>query len=367
MRPQVDHAELEPMIRAILESGRLTSGPTVERFESMVAAAVGARHAIATTSATTALHLALVAGGIGPGDEVLVSDFSFPATGNVVVQSGATPVFVDCRQDGFEMDCGDAQRKLTERTRAIMVVDPFGQPAPMAAAQSIARRAGLLLIEDAACALGATVDGVPCGGWEGAGCFSFHPRKILTTGEGGMLTTSDDRLLERAALLRSHGGVPGGIAMEFVENGYNYRMSEIQAALGVVQMMRLDAIVRDRRATAAAYLERIDGIGGVSVPLSTAAENCTFQSFVVLLDEAIDRDGVVRDLRAEGIEATLGTYAMHAQPAFARFGYRPGDLPHSWRAQRQAVTLPLLPGMAEEMLDRVVARFGAAVERRSAA
>ena len=354
VKPDVGFDEVAPDIRAILESGRLTNGPYVRRFEAMVAEYVGTRHAVATTSATTALHLALVAAGIGDGDEVLASDFTYPATGNAIVQSGAVPVMVDCRPGHFDLDVADAGGKVTAKTRAIVPVDPFGQPADMAAVTKLAERHGLFVLEDAACALGAEHDGRRCGAWPGAGCFSFHPRKIVATGEGGMITTDDDALAERLRLLRNQGCVSGDSGMSFEANGYNYRMSEIQAALGVAQMKRIDAIIADRRATAALYMERLRDLRCVSVPLSTEARHCTFQSFVILLDDGIDRDAVIRGLRDRGIESTLGTYAMHAQPSFARFGYQPGDLPNAWRAQRQSLTLPLVPRMERELVEEVV-------------
>lgn len=361
IRPDIAFDDVAADIRAILESGRLTGGEYVARFEDAVARYVGVRHAFATTSATTALHLSLVAAGIGPGDEVLVSDFTFPASGNVIVQAGAVPVLVDCRPGYFDIDVEDAAQKVTPRTRAIMPVDPFGQPADMAAVTALAERHGLFVVEDAACGLGASRDGRRCGAWPGAGCFSFHPRKVITTGEGGAITTNDDALAERFAVLRSHGGVPATTGMRFEMNGFNYRMSEIQAALGLAQMARIDEIIADRRRTAEGYWERLAGIPGVELPVSAPADQCSFQSLVVLLDEGIDRDAVVVRMREHGVETTLGTYAMHAQPAFERYGHGPADLPQSWRAQQSSVTLPLLPRMSEETVDRVVGELRAAI------
>jgi len=357
IKPDLSFDAVAKDLRLIIESGRLTLGPYVADFEASVANYVGVRHAFAVTSATTALHLALVANGIGLGDEVLVSDFTFPATGNVIVQAGAIPVLVDCRPDAFDIDVEAAEALVSPRTRAILVVDPFGQPCDLAAIHTFAKKHGLAVIEDAACAIGGALQGRKCGAWPGTACFSFHPRKVVTTGEGGMITTDDEALAKRIKLLRNHGGEPGepdDVGMRFIANGYNYRMSEIQACLGLEQMRRLDAIIDDRRRIAIHYIDLLEGLDGVSVPLAASPEECTFQSFVLLLDDKIDRNRTVHSMRQDGIETTLGTYAMHAQPAFARYGYKPGALPQSWRAQRQSLTLPLLPHMDETQIAQVV-------------
>ena len=355
IRPDVTFDELAGDVRAILDSGVLTSGPYVARFEAELGRVGGAAHAVATTSATTALHLSLAAAGVGPGDEVLVSDFTFPASGNVIVELGATPVLVDSLPDCFALDVADAAAKVSPRARAIMPVDPFGQPADLAAVERLAARHGLVVVEDAACALGSARAGRPCGSWPGLTCFSFHPRKVVTTGEGGAVLTSEPALAERLRLLRNHGGVRGeGVGLEFVDNGYNYRLSEIPAAMGLAQLLRLDAILADRKRTAARYEERLASVEGVELRRPGGGEVWSYQSFVVMLVDDVDRDAVVAGLRAEGIETTLGTYAMHAQQSFARFGYCAGDLPNSWRAQRQSLTLPLVPSMPEAEVDRVV-------------
>ncbi|MDP1846710.1 MAG: DegT/DnrJ/EryC1/StrS family aminotransferase [Solirubrobacteraceae bacterium] len=362
-RPLVDFADVVEDFRRIVESGTLTSGAYVAGFEADLADYVGVAHAIATTSATTALHLVLAAAGIGPGDEVLVSDFTFPASGNVIAQCGARPVLVDCAPGGFLLDLEDAAARITPRTRALMAIDPFGQPCDLAGAATLARDHGLLLVEDAACALGAHVDGRRCGAWPGAAAFSFHPRKIITTGEGGMVTTDDDDLAARLRLLRNHGGMRGDVGMRFDEHGFNYRMSELQAAMGRAQMRRLDEMLAGRRTAAAAYDRALAAADGVTVPAAGSA-GATFQSYVLLLADGIDRDAVSLAMRAAGIETTIGTYAMHAQPAFAAYGHRPGDLPHSHRAQEGSLTLPLWPGMGAAVVEEVVAALSSAVEEQ---
>ncbi len=354
IRPQIEFEDIARDIQKIIESGWLTTGPYVRRFEEEFAAYVGARHAVSTTSATTALHLSLAAKGIGPEDEVLVSDFTFPASGNAIVQTGAVPVLVDCIPNRFDMDPLDARRKLSPKTKAIMVVHPFGQPAEMADIRALADEAGLWVLEDAACALGARRGQTKCGVLGDCACFSFHPRKILTTGEGGMITTDDSELFERISMLRAHGGVRGEAGFRFVENGFNYRMSEIQAALGLAQLQRFDALVERRRRVGETYIRQLSLADGISVPLSGEVAECAFQSFVVQLGDGIDRNGVIARMREAKIETTLGTYAMHTHPAFARFGYKAGDLEHSARAERQSLTLPLLANMSDSDISRVV-------------
>ncbi|MGQ9574332.1 MAG: DegT/DnrJ/EryC1/StrS family aminotransferase [Thermoguttaceae bacterium] len=363
-RPLLDEDELAEL-REVLASGYLTQGPKLAEFERLVAQRVGTPHAVATTSATTALHLSLVALGIGPGDEVLLPDFTFPATANVVVQQGARPVLVDIDLDTFTMRPDDLAAKITPRSKAVIPVHAFGLSADMGSILEIARAHGLAVIEDAACAIGATYYGKPCGSFGATGCFSFHPRKVITTGEGGMITTSDDRLAGRLRMLRSHGGVKRHHAFAFEAAGFNYRLSDVQAALGVAQMRKLDRLIAAKRQLAAAMARRLEALGGVRAPGEPPWGGHVFQSYVVLLDEALDRDAVVQAMREQGIETTLGTYALHAQPFFARqHGYRPGDVPDSYRAYRHSLTLPLYAPMEEGDVDRVVAALRAAMDRQ---
>lgn len=360
--PGLTYEEVADDLRAVISSGRLTQGPYLERFERAVAAAVGVEHVVAVTSATTAMRLALAALGIGPGDEVLVSDFSFPATGNVVVECGARPVLVDCAPGSFALDPDHAAALRTERTRAVLAVDPFGQPGITDDLARWVEQHGLVLLEDAACALGSRRGAIACGARPGVpGCFSFHPRKVVTTGEGGAVTTDDASLAERLRRLRSHGGVVGPpVGLEFVDHGFNFRMSEVQAVLGLPQVARLDEIRRDRQRTAAHYEASLGDWPEVTLLRPPEGDDWSYQSFVVLVN---DRDAVVARLRDAGVESTLGTYAMHAQPAFARLGYSPGDLPQSYDRQQRSLTLPLSPSMAPAVVDTVVAALAAAVGR----
>ncbi len=352
MRPWCGEEELEEL-RTVLASGMLTQGPRVAVFEQAVKEVVGTRHAFAMSSATTALHLCLVTLGLGPGDEVSVSDFSYPATGNVVVQTGATPVFVDVDLQTYAINVDDFAAKITPRTKAALVVHPFGLMADMRALSEVASRHGISLIEDAACALGATSADGDAGAIGRMGCFSFHPRKSITTGEGGMITTNDDALAERIALLRTHGGVRKDWYLSFLDAGYNYRMSDLNAAVGVAQMRKFRALVSAKQQHAQRLRALLHDCPGLTLPVEPAGRVHTYQSFVVRLDDAIDRDAVIGTLRARGVETTLGTYAMHGEPAMvSRYGQN-DRCPNSARLARQTLTLPLWPQMDEGVLLQV--------------
>lgn len=346
--------ELEE-VRTVLESGYLTQGPKVAEFEKGIQAVVGSQHAFAMSSATTALHLALVTLGIGGGDDVLVSDLTYPATGNVVIQQGARPVCVDVCIDTYAMDAHDLEARITANSRAIIAVHPFGLSANMDEIMAVARRHKLPVIEDAACALGSRYHDQYCGTIGTLGCYSFHPRKSVTTGEGGMIVTDDESLARRIAVLRSHGGVRGDFYLRFEEAGFNYRLSDIQAAVGVAQLRKLEWLINGKRRLAKQLTEMLTNIQGVTVPIEPEGRFHTYQSYVVMLEEGIDRDAVIAAMRKREVETTLGTYAMHAQPVYQRdFGYHAGDLPNSYRIFKQSLTLPLYPQMADAELECVV-------------
>ena len=365
-RPSTDGDEVEE-VAAVLGTGYLTQGPKVEEFERAVAALAGARHAFATTSATTALHLSLAALEIGPGDDVLVPDYTFPATANVVIQRGARPVLVDIDPGTFTMDPADLERKLTPASRAVMPVHAFGLAADMDPIVEIAGSRGLAVIEDAACALATTYRGRAVGALGTLGCFSFHPRKSITTGEGGMITTNDDGLADRIRLLRSHGGRRHGNRFTFEAAGYNYRLSDILAAVGVAQLRKLGRLLDRRRSIARQYRELLADEERVALPRLPDWDGHVYQSFVVLLDAAIDRDGVIARLADAGIETTLGTYALHREPLFMeRFGYSAGDLPRSNEVFRRALTLPLYPDMRDDDPAYVVSRLVETLSRAPA-
>lgn len=363
-RPVLGEAELRE-IAAVLESGNLTQGAKAQQFERLVAQRAGVEYAFAMSSCTTGLHMTLVALGIGPGDEVIIPDFTFPATGNVVVQCGATPVLADVDLETFCIDPAEIASKISPRTRAVMPVHAFGLCADMNAIRSVCDPLEIPVIEDAACALGATYLGEPAGSLGIAGVFSFHPRKIVTTGEGGMITTSDAALASRISVLRAHGSVRGSTFLRFEEFGFNYRLSDINAAVGVAQMTRLDSILAARRTLAAEYDVALAQQQRLVTPVVPAGQTHTYQSYVVRLDPSIDRNAVISDLRARGIETTLGTYALHVQPSFSRLkGTDPAQLTRSLAAFECTLTLPLHPAMSPEDVQVVVDELAAALRRQ---
>lgn len=348
-RPEIGEAEVEAVAR-VLRTGHLVQGAVVAEFERRVAEYVGARHAVAVSSGTAALHVALLAAGVKAGDEVLVPDFTYPATANVVELVGARAVFADIELATFNIDARSAAAAVTPRTRAILPVHLFGQPADMETVSALARERGLLVIEDAACALGAAYRGRKCGVFGDVACFSFHPRKVITTGEGGMLVTSDDAVAERARALRNHGLMPtSGPPFQFP--GLNYRLTEFQAAMGLVQLDRLEVFLQRRAALARLYDRALAGIRRLERPRVMEGAHPVWQSYVVLLASGVVRDELRRRLAERGIETTLGTYSVTAQPAYGGVH----AFPNSRRAYEQSLCLPLHTRMADDDVE-VVAR-----------
>ena len=264
--PFTDENELEEVAK-VLETGYYTQGPKVAEFEGMVADFVGSRFAFAMSSCTTALHLALVVLDIGEGDEVLVADYTFPATANVVVQQGAIPVLVDIDLDTFTINIADMRSKITERTKAIIPVHTFGCSADMGSLMDVANEFEIPVIEDAACAIGTTYNDRYCGSIGTMGCFSFHPRKVITTGEGGMIVTDNAELAEKIKLLRSHGGVRINNRYQYEAVGYNYRLSDVHGAIGVAQMKKLSTLIDRKRTLAGQLTEKLAGIEGIETPI----------------------------------------------------------------------------------------------------
>lgn len=349
---------------SVLATGYLTQGPQAAEFERITAEFTGSKHAFATSSATTGLHLSLVALGVGPGDEVVIPDYSFPATANVVVQQGATPVFTDIRLDDFGMDAALLEAAITPRTKAIMPVHAFGLIADMDPIGVVAARQGIPIVEDAACALGGTYQGRQAGAIGTAGVFSYHPRKIITTGEGGMILTDDDEMAERIRVLRSHGSVRGSHYMSFIDAGFNYRLSDINAAIGIVQMGRLERLLEARRSLAEFYARELSRVPDLVAPSAPTGRTHTYQSYVVLLDEGVDRDRVIDEMRKREVETTIGTYSMHLQPYFReRYGISDASLPNATRAHYSALTLPLHTAMVEEDVVAVVDALAESIQQ----
>jgi len=351
--PFTDERELEEIAK-VLSTGYFTQGPKTVEFEEKVAEYIGCKYAFAMSSCTTALHLSLVVLDIKPGDEVLVADFTFPATANVVVQQGAIPVLVDIDLDTFTVNVDDLRRKITPKTKAIIPVDAFGCAANYDSILKIAEEHNLPVIEDAATAIGTKYYDRFCGNLTTLGCFSFHPRKVITTGEGGMITTNDAALAEKIKLLRSHGGVRTGAWFQYEEAGFNYRLSDVLSAIGVAQMEKLPWLIERKRELAVSLSARLSHIPGIRVPNEPKWGGHIYQSYVILVDEKINRDKIVEEMKARGVETTLGTYALHDQPFFQRqFGYKSRQLPNSHAAFTQTITLPLYPQMNESDLDLI--------------
>jgi dTDP-4-amino-4,6-dideoxygalactose transaminase len=335
-------------IGRVLASGNLTQGPVVAEFEAAVAAFCDSRHGVATTSATTALELALAALDIGPGDEVAAADFTYPATGNAVLQRGAAVRLVDVDPATYCIDPAALEAALGSQTRAVIAVDVFGLPADYRAIEPLLAERGLPLICDAACSLGGMVGGRRTGTFGAMSCFSFHPRKSLTTGEGGMVVTADDALAARMRRLRNHGTDRASFRATFIEPGFNFRLSDLNAALGLVQVPGFGDVLARRRELAAALRDRLEPIDGVTPQAAPDGFTHPYQAFVATCAEGLDRDRIVLGLRQRGVESTLGTYAMHAEPSFQRAcGTRPGDLPHSHALVERTFALPLHQGMAD--------------------
>jgi dTDP-4-amino-4,6-dideoxygalactose transaminase len=344
--PELGEAELAE-VRAVLASGALTMGPKVEELEQLVAAACGVEHAVAVSNGTAALHLAVLALGIRPGDEVIVPAYTFPATANVVRLAGATPVLVDVDPATFNLDLAKLYEGVTPRTKAVLAVHLFGRPLDWEALQS-AVAPEVLLLEDAAGALGARWREMPCGGLGTLGCLSFHPRKIVTTGEGGAVTTRDAELADAIRRLRHHGLDPAG---DIVEPSTNYRLADILCAIGIPQLRRLDDLLAERTRVAEGYSQRLSGL--VEVPAADEGDTHGWQAYVIRLDR---KDEALQALRAEGIEVQIGTYALHRLSAYRDQGPFPG----ADAAFDRALALPLHSRLTEEDLDRVaagVARF----------
>ncbi|MBA2370160.1 MAG: DegT/DnrJ/EryC1/StrS family aminotransferase [Chloroflexi bacterium] len=362
-KPSLTEEEARAPFESI-RSGWVTQGPKVAEFERAVAAYTGAKHGIATTSCTTGLHLALASTGIGPGDEVICPSFTFIASANAILYTGATVVFCEVDPRTFNIDPEDAERRITKKTKAIMPVDQIGLACDIDAINDIGKRHGIDVVEDAAPAIGESYKGRKVGSNAHSTVFSFHPRKVITTGEGGMITTDDDALADRARKLRAHGMSVSDldrhkadrvIIEEYRELGFNYRMTDIQASIGLVQLRRLDELLRLRRERADRYNRELPEITGIEIPYVPDYAEHTYQSYCLRLskDCRLDREDLMTNLLRRGIATRRGVMASHLERTYTD---RNGtvSLPVTEEATRTTMLIPLYATMTAEEQSHVI-------------
>ena len=367
-RPSMGEAEWQAL-REPIQSGWITQGPKVATFEKAFAARHQARRGVATTSCTTALHLLLKCLGVEEGDEVIVPAFTWVASANVVLHCGATPVLVDVDPATFNLNPARLESAIGPKTKAIMVVHLFGLCAPMAEIRSIA--GDIPIVEDAACATGASYRGQSAGSLGHAAAFSFHPRKILTTGEGGMITTNDDELAERAVVLRNHGAsVPEEVRHQsarpfhlpdFNVLGFNYRMTDLQAAIGLVQLEKVDQFIQQRQAAADFYRRELSEVSWLHLPSAPPEDQHGWQSFVCMVDPdrtKLTRDDILQQLEEQGVSGRPGTHAVPSLGLYRqRLNTQPSDFPAAWQCQQWSLALPLHNAMSDEDYAYVVEKL----------
>jgi perosamine synthetase len=353
IKPYITFAEVEAEFRDVFDSGMLTRGRHVEAFRQALASYTGAKHVFLATSATTALWACMKLIGIGPGDEVIVSDFSHPASANVVEDLGATPVFADVSPETYNTPAQEIERRITARTRAVIFVDALGNPTGIHEALDVCRQRGIPLVEDAACAIGSAERGARCGRIADLTCFSFHPRKLVATGEGGAIVTERDDWARWLEVKLDHGARgTRGAGLDFVDFGYNFRVSELQAVMGTKQLEKLDRIVAARNLTREAYRRLLEPLGFVA---QAVGRDVTFnaQSVVFRVPEAVDRNTLIRALREQGIETTLGTYCLSGTTYYARKYGEPR--PGASRLEATTLTLPCYDGVDVEAVAGAIA------------
>lgn len=353
----------EEAASSAIRQGWVSQGPKVAEFENKIAGYVNSKYAVATSSCTTALHLALLVSGIGEGDEVIVPSYTFISTANAVLFTGAKPVFVDISPDTYNIDPQKIREAITPRTRAIIPVHQIGLPADMDAITKIAKKNKLKVIEDAACALGSEYKGKRIGSFSELTCFSFHPRKIITTGEGGVITTNSRLIAGKLRILRHHGMSVSPFAKHsskkiifenYTELGYNYRMTDIQASLGLVQMAKIGEILKKRTYYARRYNQELKGIGGLEIPFVPGYAKHNYQSYIVRIKSDIKKPvkRIMQELLEKGI-STRNIISIHNEPYYYnKFGKI--ILPQTEEAVRTAVLIPLYPSMTVREQDYVI-------------
>jgi perosamine synthetase len=365
-KPYLTEEEAQAAYDTIL-TGWITQGPRVAEFEEKFAKYTGAKYAVAVSNCTTGLHLAMIAAGVTAGDEVICPSMSYIATANSIKYVGAKPVFAEIDPANYNLDIKDVERRITSKTKAILLVHQIGMPADIDAFQALADKHGLRLIEDAACAAGSSYKGKKIGGHSELVCFSFHPRKVISTGDGGFVTTNNEAYYQRMKLLRQHGMSVNDrvrhessklIFEDHVEVGYNYRMTDIQAAVGIKQLEKLDWIVEERRKVAQQYHEAFADIDTILLPLEEDGYFSNYQSYSILLKDncPVGRNDLMQKMLDAGISTRRGIMTAHRETAY-RTEVAGLQLPVSEKACDQSIILPLYVPMKQEDIDTVIENF----------
>ena len=354
-RPYIDERD-EELVLDVLRSGRLSLGPAIERFEELLAERVGAPYAAAVSSGTAGLHMLCHVAGVDESDEVITSPIAFVATANCFILEGGRPVFADVDPQTLNLDPAAVEAAITERTKGNVVVDMFGYPCELDELRAIAERHGLWLIDDSCEALGAEYKGAPVGSHGVSGAFGFYPNKQLTTGEGGMVTTHSEEERDLIVSLRNQGRSYDSRWFHHVRLGFNYRITDLQAALGIGQLEKLDRMLAMRSDAAARYTKLLEGVDGVEPPLGDDADHKrSWFVYVVKVAEGVDRDAVVESLSAQGIEAGLYVPAVHLQPYMReRYGFAEGTCPVAEDACSRTLALPFFPQLEASDQELVV-------------
>jgi perosamine synthetase len=355
-RPDVGPRE-EELVLEVLRSGSLSLGPMGPRFERAFADWVGVRHAAAVSSGTAGLHLLVHLAGAGPGDEVITSPFSFVASANCALYTGADVVFADIDPATFNLDPAAVEAAITPRTKAIVAVHIFGLPCRIEEIRAIADRHGIAVIEDAAEALGARRQGRMVGTTGSPAVFAFYPNKQMTTGEGGIVTTDDDEVHAAILSLRNQGRADAGQWLAHDRLGWNYRMDDLSAAVGLAQVERLDGILARRAEVADRYTALLARVDGVELPVEVPGDTRSWFVYTVLLDPAVDRDAVIGLLAERGIASKPYLPAIHLQPLYRDLGHRPGELPACEAVSARCLALPFFGALTAEQQERVAAEL----------
>jgi dTDP-4-amino-4,6-dideoxygalactose transaminase len=340
-KPYITEKCIENVVE-VLRSGNLVQGENVNKLEEEICSYLGIKYAVAVSNGTAALHLALLALGIGPGDEVIVPAFTFPATANVVELVGAKSIFIDINLEDFCINTSLIEQAITSKTKAIIPVHEFGQSAQMDKLVEIAKKHKLKVIEDAACALGSEFNNQKVGTFGDIGCFSLHPRKAITSGEGGFIVTDNADIVKMLRVLRNHGIEHANGSMDFVQAGFNYRLTDFQAALCLPQLQIIEEIIKNRKEQADIYDQKLNTVAGILIPQLFSSRRMVYQTYHIVLDKNINRNNLIKYLKENSVETNYGAQALNTLTYFSRkYNYLPGDFPNAVIANTQGLALPL--------------------------